>query len=208
MPQYSLVGFSSHGNNSDVEIHLTFQASSENDVWRYIVTHWGDDEIEAQIPERYTLDLYAHNLTVESLKTHIERNNDQSYTLKLVCGPTPINVIKSKIETPSEATAKMIKKELDTLAKERAEYARVDARLIIGPRYHHRRQIVPDLQETDSEWLRNNKIRRVLRHYDYFAVYEAPNTVVIYFRAADGVYDLAYINKLINAGEPRVVTKM
>ena len=67
--------------------------------------------------------------------------------------------------------------------------------------------IVPDLQATDSEWLRNHKIRRILKDDDYCTVYRAPNIVVIYSRAADGVYDLAYINKLINAGEPRVITK-
>ena len=123
MPQYSLVGVSSH---SDIEIHLTFQASSENDVWRYIVTHWGDAEIVAEIPKRYTLDLCVHDLTVASLKAHIERNNDRSYTLKLICNPV-IKVTKSKIEKPSETTAKMIKEELDMLANEKAEAARIDA---------------------------------------------------------------------------------
>ena len=162
--------------------------------------------LAATIPERYTLDLGAHDLTVSSLKTHIERNNDRSYTLKLVCNPVPINVTKSKIEKPSEATAKLIEEELDMLANEKAEgpHRRPS---VPEPRYHRWYILVPDLQATDSEWLRNNKIRRILKDGDYCTAYRAPNIEVIYFQAADGVYDSAYINKLVNAGEPRVITK-
>lgn len=204
MPQYSLVGVSSH---SDIEIHHTFRAASENDVWRYIVTHWGDAEIVAGVPTRYTLNLGVHDLTIASLKAHIERNNDRSYTLKLICNPVPIKVTKSKIEKPSETTAKMIKEELDMLANEKAEAARIDALPVPEPRYHRWYILVPDLQAIDSEWLRNHKIRRILKDGDYCTAYRAPNIAVVYSQAADGVYDSAYINKLVNAGEPRVITK-